>query len=89
MRLSDILSTPPTMDNCHVYGIKTGRKCSVGQQIKLDVGQVAFKLFSQDCEDIRKFYSEGKMMCLCVNKHVISNDCVLTCNGNPNEQMWI
>ena len=88
MRLSDILSKPPTMEFYQVYGFLTGRKCSVGQQIKLDVGQVALNFFCQDCEDFRTFYSEGKMMCLCVNKHVISIDCVLACKGNPNVQVW-
>lgn len=88
MRLSDVLSRPPTSSFTQVEGFLVGKTCKTGQQIKLDIGQVALNFFCIDCDDFRTFYSCGALTCVCINKTMISIDSVLTCGNNPSVQVW-
>lgn len=88
MRLSDVLSRPPALSYMQVDGFLVGKQCKVGQQITLNIGQVALNFFCTDCDDFRTFYSRGHLACICVNKSMISIDCVLTCGNYPSVQVW-
>lgn len=88
MRLSDVLSKPPSPSYIQVDGFLVGKQCKVGQQIILNVGRVALNFFCIDCDDFRTFYSCGKLTCLCVNKSMVSIDCVLICEDYPSIQVW-
>lgn len=88
MRLSDVLSKSIRKDFLQVDGFLTNKKGNIGQQIKLNVGQVALNYFCMACDDIRTFNSKGELSCVFVNKHVISIDCVLTCGCNASVQVW-
>lgn len=88
MRLSDVLSKPPKRDYIQVDGFLLNKKGVTGQQVELAVGQVALNYFCSRCEDVRTFYSRGKLCCIFVNEHIVSIDCVLTCGCNTNVQVW-
>lgn len=88
MRLSDVLSKPPQRDFLQIDGFLLNKKGNIGQQVKLNVGQVALNYFCSTCDDLRTFYSKGDLVCVFVNKHLISIDCVLTCGCNNSVQVW-
>lgn len=88
MRLNDVLSKPPKREYVEVDGFLVNKKGDIGQQVKLDVGQVMLNYFCTRCEDARTFTSKGKLCCVFVNRHIISIDCVLTCSCGVNSQTW-
>lgn len=88
MRLSGILSRPPTLDYVQVDGFLLNKRGYTGQQVELDVGQVMLNYYCSSCEDARTFISRGKLFCVFVNKSIISIDCVLTCGCGTDVQTW-
>ena len=88
MRLSHVLSKSPKKIYTQVDGFLINKKCAIGQQVHLDVGSIALNYFCTKCDDLRTFYSKGKLACICVNKNLISIDCVLACNCGSNVQTW-
>ena len=88
MRLSDLLSKPPATVFSQVDGFLVGKKCNIGQQISLNIGQIALNFFCEDCEDFRTFYSKGTIMCICTGNSIISIDCILTCENYPSVRAW-
>lgn len=88
MRLSDVLSKPLQKEFLQVDGFLINKKGNIGQQIKLNIGQVALNYFCVSCDDLRTFNSKGELSCVFVNKHIISIDCVLTCGCNAGVQVW-
>lgn len=88
MRLSDVLSKLPKREYVQVDGFLVNKKCTIGQQVNLDIGSVALNYFCPNCDDLRTFLSKGKVSCICVNKTIISIDCVLACNCGANVQIW-
>lgn len=88
MRLGDILSRTPKLEYIQVDGFLLNKKGNVGQQVALEVGQVALNYFCTQCEDVRTFYSTGKLSSIFVNGQLISIDCVLTCGCKATVQVW-
>lgn len=88
MRLSDVLSKPPSLQFTQVDGFLIGKKCSAGQQVKLDIGQIALNFYCVACEDFRTFLSKGSVSCVCAGNTIISIDCVLTYGEFPNIEAW-
>lgn len=88
MRLSNVLSKPPKLSYETVDGFLVGKQGNFGQKVDLDVGTVALNYFCETCDDLRTFYSEGKLSCIFVNKNMISIDCVMSCNCGSNVEAW-
>ena len=88
MRLSNVLSKPPKLSYETVDGFLVGKQGNFGQKVDLDVGTVALNYFCEICDDLRTFYSEGKLSCIFVNKNMISIDCVMSCNCGSNVEAW-
>lgn len=88
MRLSNVLSKPPKLSYETVDGFLVGKQGDFGQKVDLDVGTVALNYFCETCDDLRTFYSEGKLSCIFVNKNMISIDCVMSCNCGSNVEAW-
>ena len=88
MRLSDVLSRNPSPQFTQVDGFLIGKKCSAGQQIRLDIGQIALNFYCVNCEDFRTFLSKGAISCVCAGDSIISIDCILTYSDLPNVEAW-
>ena len=88
MRLGDVLSKVPKREYIQVDGFLLNKKGNVGQQVALEVGQVALNYFCTQCEDVRTFYSTGKLSSIFVNGQLISIDCVLSCGCKATVQAW-
>ncbi len=87
MRLSDVLSKQP-QDYKQVDDFLTGKKGAVGQQAKIDVGNIALNYFCKRCDDLRTFRSNGKLTAIFINKSLISIDAVLSCDCGATVQTW-
>ena len=79
MRLSSVLSKPPKPLFEPVDGFLMGKQGNLGQKVDLDVVTVALNYYCETCDDLRTFYSKGKLTCIFVNKNMVSIDCVLAC----------
>ena len=88
MRLSEVLSKPPNISFVQVDGFLTGKQCKAGQRIALDIGTIALNFYCADIDTTRTFYSVGKTICTCTSRSLISIDCVLNCNEQPDLQAW-
>lgn len=88
MRLSDVLSKPPSSEYVQVGGFLQNKKGTVGQKVDIDVGKIALNYFCANCDDMRTFYSSTKLTCLFVCKSLISIDCVLTCGCGATVPVW-
>lgn len=88
MRLSSILSKPPSFDFKEVDAFLLGKQGKCGQKVEINVGQIALNYYCENCEDLRTFYSQGRLSCIFVNKKLISIDSVLTCNCGSNVEAW-
>ena len=64
MRLSDVLSKPLQKEFLQVDGFLINKKGNIGQQIKLNIGQVALNYFCVSCDDLRTFNSKGELSCV-------------------------
>lgn len=81
MRLSEILSKKPSKQYVQIDGFLQNKKGSIGQSVKISIGQIALNYYCQDCEDLRTFFSKGNLEAIFVNRNLISIDSVLTCAG--------
>ena len=72
MRLSSVLSKPPKPLFEPVDGFLMGKQGNLGQKVDLDVGTVALNYYCETCDDLRTFYSKGKLTCIFVNKNMVS-----------------
>ena len=66
MRLSNVLSKPPKLAYETVDSFLTGKQGNFGQKVDLDIGTVALNYFCETCDDLRTFYSKGKLSCIFV-----------------------
>lgn len=88
MRLTDVLSKPPTLEFKQIEGF-LGEKClAVGKQRKIQAGKVALNFYCKTCTDVRTFSSGEELYCIGVNEHLVSIDCVLHCHCGSSVQMW-
>lgn len=88
MRLSDVLSTSPTLEFKQVEGFLGEKNLAVGKQRKIQVGRVALNYFCKNCMDMRTFSSGEEIYCIGVNDHLVSIDCVLNCHCGASVQIW-
>lgn len=88
MRLSDVLSKPPSKEYVQVDEFLKNKKGKVGQKVDLYIGNIALNYYCLTCDDIRTFYSKGSISCIFVNKKLISIDCVLICGCGEDVQVW-
>lgn len=88
MRLSNVLSKPPKPIFDPVDGFLIGKQGNMGQKVDIDIGTVALNYYCQTCEDLRTFYSKGKLTCIFVNKSMISIDCVMSCACGSTVEIW-
>ena len=88
MRLSGVLSKPPSREYVQVDSFLLDRRGTIGQQVELEIGNIMLNYFCSECEDNRTFTSQGKIFCVFVNKQIISIDCVLACGCGANTQAW-
>lgn len=89
MRLSDVLSKPPQKEYLQVDGFLQGKKGNVGQQVNLSVGNIALNYFCTKCDDLRTYYSKGKLTSIFVDVNTISLDAVLECGAcKSRTQVW-
>ncbi len=68
MRLSDLLSKPPATVFSQVDGFLVGKKCNIGQQISLNIGQIALNFFVKTAKILGHFILKAQ---LCVSVPVI------------------
>ena len=80
MRLSDVLSKPPSDQFEQVEGFLDGKKVRPGNQKKIAIGKVALTFFCKTCDDNHTFCSSDELFCIGVNSASVSIDCVLTCS---------
>lgn len=88
MRLGSILSKNPMEFYQEVEPFLLNKRGDIGQQVRLDVGQVMLNYYCVCCEDLRTFTSRGNLTCIFVNKRLISIDTVLTCGCGSDVQVW-
>ena len=88
MRLSDVLSKPVNREFTQIEGCLVNKSGKIGQKVDLDMGMIGLNYFCEKCNDIRTFYSKGKLSCVFVNKKLISIDCVLSCICGATVQVW-
>lgn len=88
MRLSDVLSKPPTLEFRQVEGFLGEKNLTVGKQRKVQAGKVALNYYCNNCADVRTFCSSEELYCIGVNEHLVSVDCVLNCHCGASVQLW-
>lgn len=89
MRLSDVLSKPPQKEYQEVDAFLRNKKGNIGQQVNLSVGNIALNYFCKKCDDLRTYYSQGKLTSIFVDENTISIDAVLECAAcKTHTQVW-
>ncbi|GIO15779.1 hypothetical protein J19TS2_53340 [Cohnella xylanilytica] len=88
MRLSDILSKPPTLAFKQVEGFLGEKYLAAGKQRKVQTGKIALNYYCKNCTDVRTFSSSEELYCIGVNEHLVSIDCVLNCHCGASVQIW-
>lgn len=88
MRLSEVLSRPPTTKFEQVEGFLGGNALKPGKQRQLKEGIVALNYFCVRCSEKRTFCSSDTLYCIGVNGHIVSLDCVLHCHCGSSVQIW-
>lgn len=88
MRLSDVLSKPPTPEFKQIEGFLDGKSLPAGKSKKIKVGKAAWNFHCKECEEIRTFTSSEELFCIGVNEHLVSIDCVLHCHCGSSVQIW-
>lgn len=95
MRLSDILSNPPSDQFVQIDGFLGDKKIGVGKQKILDIGTVGLSFFCKHCNNVNTFcaaerpHSDNEeiqqktkepLYCVIVNNRTVSIDAVLKCS---------
>lgn len=88
MRLSEVLSKPPTLEFKQVEGFLGEKNLAAGKQRKIQAGKVLLNYFCKNCMELRTFYSGEDIYCIGVNEHLVSIDCVLNCHCGASVQIW-
>lgn len=89
MRLADVLSKPPQKNYVQVEGFLQDKRGNIGQQVNLSVGNIALNYFCTKCDDLRTYYSKGKLTSIFVDLNTISIDAVLECGACKScTQVW-
>lgn len=88
MRLSDVLSKPPTLEFKQIEGFLGGKVLAAGKQRKVQEGKIALNYYCIPCTDVRTFCSSEEVYCIGVNEHLVSIDCVLNCHCGASVQAW-
>lgn len=88
MRLSDVLSKPPSKSYIQVDGFLQSKKGFPGQKVDITIGKIALNYFCTQCDDLRTFVSKPTLSCIFVNKNLISIDCVLQCICGSTVPIW-
>ena len=88
MRLSEVLSKPPTLEFKQIEGFLGGRVLVTGKQKKILVGKIALNYYCKNCGDLRTFSSGEEVYCIGVNNHLVSIDSVLSCHCGTSVQVW-
>ena len=79
MRLSDVLSKPPSSEFKQIDSFLGNTKLCCGKQKKIKVGAVTLPFFCMKCEDDLSFVSSDELFCIGINDRFISIDSVLQC----------
>jgi len=83
MRLSSILSKPPSSRFKEVEGFLGEKNIKNGTHKKIDVGVIALSFFCKKCEEMTTFYAgrdnEPALYCIIINNKLVSIDCSLKC----------
>lgn len=79
MRLSNVLSKPPTSMFSQVENFLGKTKLGRGKQRKIDAGIVGLTYFCKHCDNDVTFASGDELFCIGINDYLVSIDCVLTC----------
>lgn len=89
MRLADVLSKPSQKNYVQVEGFLQDKRGNIGQQVNLSVGNIALNYFCTKCDDLRTYYSKGKLTSIFVDLNTISIDAVLECGACKScTQVW-
>lgn len=88
MRLSYVLSNPPTLQFKQVEGFLGDRNLAIGKQRKINVGIVSLIYYCKNCMGLRSFSSNNDIYCIGVNENLVSIDCVLNCRCGSSVQIW-
>ena len=81
MRLSDVLSKPPSPKFVQVENIYGGSLPKIGTAKKVNSGQISINYFCCCCNDTRTFISKEPTYAVLVNQCMISIDCLLVCQS--------
>ena len=88
MRLSDLLSKPPKKSYTQVDGFLINKKYCAGRQVPIDIGTVGLNYFCAKCDNMRTFYSKGKVSSVFITPTMASIDCALSCNCGTTIPVW-
>lgn len=88
MRLSDVLSKPPTEEYIQVEGFMGGSKLNPGKQRNIEIGNIGLNYHCENCGDLRTFWTNSPVHCLGVDEKTISLDLHLDCYCGSNLQVW-
>lgn len=78
MRLSEVLSRPPTHEFQQVEGFLSTPLKS-GKQRKISVGAVWLTYHCENCHTDISFLSDDQLYCIGIHEHLVSIDCALKC----------
>lgn len=90
MRLSEVLSRPPTTEYTQVDRFMD-KRLGFGKQRKLNVGCICRPYRCSNCNDTMTFISNEKLFCIGIDSRSISIDAVLRCSRpkcTSMMQMW-
>lgn len=79
MRLSDILSKPPSKEYEQIEGFLDDKKLPISALRTVKVGNIGINFFCKKCKDTRTFICDKKIQAMGINKNLVSIDCVLQC----------
>lgn len=79
MRLSDILSQPPSEEFKQIEGFIGKQRLRTGKTRNVNIGSVGLNFFCKECQNIRTFNHTGIVQCIGINDKLISVDVVLKC----------
>lgn len=79
MRLSDVLSNPPTSRFEQVEGFLNNTHLKRGKQKKISVGAVFLMYHCENCNADLTFVSDRDLYCIGIHERLVSIDCALKC----------
>ena len=81
MRLSEVLSKPPSANPNQVEGFLGTRRLAWGRHKRIRVGKVFHNFYCRHCCDLRTFESGEELYCLGLGDHSVSIDATLRCTA--------